>query len=331
MRTRRLGNTDLQLSCIGLGTWAIGGPWDFGWGPQSDEDSISTIRRALDLGVNWIDTAPVYGLGHAELVVGRAINGRRDKVIIATKCGLVWDECPQRKLCGRLKAESIKREAENSLRRLGIETIDLYQVHWPNPEPDIEEAWSAIGELIAEGKIRYAGVANFSVAQMERLQAIHPIASLQPPYSLLDRAVESELLPYCVAQGIGIVAHGPMAYALLTGKFSHSYIATLPADDWRRRGGCFQEPELSANLAFVDKLKTLAERRGHQVAHLAIAWVLRRPEVTAAIVGARRPQQIEQTHAAASLDWLPEDLETIEAWLAERDRIISTHIACSPV
>jgi aryl-alcohol dehydrogenase-like predicted oxidoreductase len=331
MRTRRLGNTDLHLTCIGLGTWAIGGPWDFGWGPQTQEDSVATIHRALDLGINWIDTAPAYGLGHAETMVGRAVKSRRGEVIVATKCGLVWDDPNKRRVTRRLKAQSVRGEAEASLRRLGVEAIDLYQIHWPNPDRDIEEAWEAIDDLIREGKVRYAGVSNFSVEQIRRLEPIRTPASVQPPYHLLDRASEKEILPYCAEHGMGVVTYGPMAYGLLTGKFSHASLAALPADDWRRKGGRFQEPELSANLALVDQLRPLAEGHARPLAHLAIAWVLRRPEVNAAIVGARRPDQIEQTAAAA--DWkLPQqDAEAIENLLAERDRALTDFVPASPV
>ena len=331
MRMRRLGNTDLHLTTIGLGTWAIGGPWDFGWGPQSDADSIATIRRSLDMGINWIDTAPAYGLGHAEEIIGQAIQGRRDSVIVATKCGLAWDDPATRRVLPRLTADSVKREAEASLKRLGVGTIDLYQIHWPNPESEIEEAWRAIDDLICNGKIRYAGVSNFSVAQMERLRAIRPIASLQPPLNLLDRGVEREILPYCTQRGIGVVAYGPLAYGLLTGKFTRESVADLPPDDWRRKGGRFQEPELSANLEFVAKLSSIAERHSRPLAHVAIAWVLHRSGVTAAIVGARRPEQIEQTAGAADWDIPQEDLQAINNLLADRARTLGSYRPKSPV
>jgi aryl-alcohol dehydrogenase-like predicted oxidoreductase len=323
MQTRPLGKADLHLTTIGLGTWAIGGPWDFGWGPQEDTESIATIQQALDLGINWIDTAPAYGLGHAEEIVGRAIKGRRDRVIIATKCGLVWDDPKSRTVTNRLKAASIRKEAEDSLRRLRIEVIDLYQIHWPEPQEDIEEAWITIANLIAQGKVRYGGVSNFSVSQIKRVQALHQVASLQPPYSLLDRAVEVELLPYCKENGIGVVAYGPLAYGLLTGKYTRARIEALPKDDWRHRGARFQEPELSANLALIDKLRPIAERHGRSLGQLAIAWVLRHSEVTSAIVGARRPSQLMEN--AQATDWvLPdEDLQAIDDLLAERDTTLA--------
>ncbi|HIQ01420.1 MAG TPA: aldo/keto reductase [Anaerolineales bacterium] len=318
MQTRKLGYTDLHLTTIGLGTWAMsGGGWAFGWGPQDDAESIAAIRRALDLGINWIDTAAVYGLGHAEEIVGRAIAGRRDEVIIATKCGLVWDEGSTTPY-GRLRAESVRREVEASLRRLNVEVIDLYQIHWPNPEEDIEEAWATIADLIREGKVRYGGVSNFSVEQLKRVQAIHPVASLQPPYSMLRREIEADLLPYCGANDIGVIVYSPMQSGLLTGKFTRARAAHLPEDDWRRRSPFFQEPELSANLALVEKLRPLAERRGRTVAQLAIAWVLRRPEVTAAIVGARRPSQIEETAPAGDWTLSEDEIAEIEGLLDKR-------------
>jgi aryl-alcohol dehydrogenase-like predicted oxidoreductase len=331
MRTRRLGYTDLHLTTIGLGTWAIGGPWSHGWGPQSDSESIATIRRALDLGINWIDTAPAYGLGHAENIIGQAIRGRTEHVIIASKCGLTWDDPAAASVQPRLKSESIKREAEGSLARLGVDAIDLYQIHWPNPESDIEEAWRAIDDLIREGKVRYAGVSNFSVAQMERLEPLHPIASLQPPLNLLDRAIEQELLPHCVDRNIGVVAYGAMAYGLLTGKYDRDALARLPEDDWRRKGARFKEPELSANLAFVENLKPVAERHGRPLAHVALAWVLHRPGVTAAIVGARAPGQIEQTIGAADWDLPRNELDTIDRLLAGRSRRLGTYRPRTPV
>ena len=317
MRTRALGKTDLHLSIVGLGTWAIGGPWDYGWGPQSDADSIATVQRALDLGINWIDTAPAYGLGHAEEVIGRAIRGRRNRVILATKCGLVWKEKSQ-SVFGRLTAASIQNEAEDSLRRLEASVIDLYQIHWPNPAEAIEDAWEAIHGLIEQGKVRYAGVSNFIVQQMEPVHKIHPIASLQPPYSLLDRAAETEILPWCKRREIGVIAYGPMAYGLLTGKYTREALQALPHDDWRRKGARFQEPELSANLDFVAGLKALSRKTGYPVAHLAIAWVLRRPEVTATLVG-RHPRQIEETAGVVDLELSKDIMLEIERLLQKRD------------
>jgi aryl-alcohol dehydrogenase-like predicted oxidoreductase len=325
MQTRKLGYTDLYLTTVGLGTWAIGGGgWAYGWGPQDDTDSIRAIQRALDLGINWIDTAAVYGLGHSEEIVGKAIRGRRDQVVIATKCGLVWDEGSTTPY-GRLKAWSVRQEVEASLRRLGVDVIDLYQIHWPNPDEDIEEAWATIADLVREGKVRYAGVSNFSVEQMKRIQPIHPIASLQPPYNMLRRDIEAEILPFCAANNIGVIVYSPMASGVLTEKFSRQWVASLPDDDWRKKySGHLQEPELSANLALVEGLKAIAARYGRTVSQLAIAWTLRRPEVTAAIVGARRPEQIEQTAPAS--DWVlpPEVLAEIDDLLARRAEALKT-------
>jgi len=323
MQTQKLGYTDLHLTTVGLGTWAIGGGgWAYGWGPQDDAESIAAIRRALDLGINWIDTAAVYGLGHSEEIVGQAIAGRRDEVIIATKCGLIWDEGSTTPY-GWLKAESVRREVEASLRRLNVEVIDLYQIHWPDPDKDIEEAWAVIADLIREGKVRYGGVSNFSVEQLKRVQAIHPVASLQPPYSMLRRGIEEDLLPYCAANDIGVIVYSPMQAGLLPGKFTKERAASLSDDDWRKQSSHFREPELGANLALVEGLRPIAERNGRTVAQLAIAWVLRRPEVTAAIVGARRPSQIEETAPAG--DWVlsAEDIAAIDALLAERERALT--------
>ena len=324
MRTRKLGYTDLRLTTMGLGTWAIGGGgWQWGWGPQDDAESIAALQRGLDLGINWIDTAAAYGLGRAEEVVGRAIAGRRGEVIVATKCGLVWDE-GSTEVYGRLTAESVRAECEASLRRLNVDVIDLYQIHWPIDEEHLEEAWSTIADLIQEGKVRYAGVSNFSVAQLKRIQPIHPLASLQPPYSMLERGIEEELLPYCAANDIGLVIYSPMQTGLLTGKYTKERIASLPNEDWRKdRNPHFQEPALSANLALVEKLRPIAERNGRTLAQLAIAWVLRRPEVTAAIVGSRRPSQIEGTAPAGDWTLSAEDIAEIDALLTEREQTLS--------
>lgn len=301
MQFRKLGSTDLNLTTVGLGTWAIGGPWDWGWGVQDDEASICTIREALDLGINWIDTAPCYGLGHSERVVGRAIASCRDQVLVATKCGLVWDDPASGIAYGRLKKESVLREAEDSLRRLDIDVIDLYQIHWPDPEVDIREAWEAMAELVEAGKVRCIGVSNFSVAQMEAIADIHPIASLQPPYSMLERRFEDTIEAYCSQEQIGVVAYSPMQAGLLTGKFTASGLEGLAADDWRRKSAHFAEPRYSHNLETVELLRPIAEDLGCSLAELAIAWTLRRPVVTAAIVGARRPDQIRQTVSASDI------------------------------
>ena len=319
MQTRTPGRTELELSVIGFGAWAIGGgDYIFGWGPQDDQDSIRAIHKALDMGVNWIDTAPVYGLGRSEEVVGKAIKGIRSELIIATKCGRVWDA--ERNISASLKADSVRQEAEDSLRRLNTDVIDLYQIHWPDPVEDIEEGWGAVIKLVEEGKIRYPAVSNFSVEQMEQVGAIHPIASLQPPYSMLRRDIEADILPYCGEKGIGVVAYSPMQNGLLTGKFTKERIRNLPDDDFRKeRSRHFQEPEVDVNLKLVEALKPIARRHDHTLAQLALAWVLRRPEVTSAITGTRKPSQIEDTATAG--DWELDDWTTaqIEALLAKRE------------
>ena len=314
MQTRPLGGSGVQLTTVGLGTWAMGGgDWRFSWGPQDDDQSVRTIHRAFDLGINWIDTAPVYGLGHCEEVVGRALRGLRNRPFVATKCSRCWDQ--QRQIVSRLKRESILREVEDSLRRLGLDVIDLYQIHWGQPDEDIEEGWSTVAQLIAQGKVRFGGVSNFNLQQLQRAQAIHPVTSFQPPYSMLVRGVEADLLPYCAAHDIGVIAYSPMQKGLLTGKVTAAWVASLPADDHRRNDPNFQEPRLSDNLALVDALRAIAARHGKTVAQLAVAWVLRRPEMTAAIVGARRPEQIEQTVAGGSWTIPADDLQTIETLL----------------
>ncbi len=315
METRQLGASELRITPIGLGTWAIGGGnWEFGWGSQDDEDSIATIHRAIDMGINWVDTAAVYGLGRSEEVVGRALKGISDRPYIFTKCSMVWDE--QRKVGHSLKKESVKREAEASLRRLQVETIDLYQIHWPDPETEIEEGWAAMAELQREGKVRYIGVSNFNVEQMRRAQKIAPITSLQPPYSLLDREIEAEILPFAQSNHIGVIAYSPMASGLLTGKMSRARIAALPQDDWRRRSEWFNEPQLSRNLELVDTLREIGVRHGRTAGEVAIAWTLRRPEVTGAIVGARQSEQLDGVIGAGIFRLTPEEIAEVEAAVA---------------
>ncbi|MFZ6027835.1 MAG: aldo/keto reductase [Chloroflexota bacterium] len=308
MQTRKLGYTDLYFSTIGLGTWAMGGEWHRGWGPQDDVLSIDTIHRAIDAGVNWLDTAPVYGLGHSEEVVGKALAGRRDRMWIATKCCRHFDTATKT-LFNRFDAKSLRADCEASLRRLGVESIDLYQIHWA-PEGS-EEAWAVMPELIREGKIRYAGVSNCSVEQMKKLQAIHPIASLQPPYSLLRRGIEAEILPFCAANQIGLIVYGSLEEGLLSGKMTPERIANLPADDWRHGDARFNEPQLRQHLALVEALRPIAAGCGCSVAQLVIAWTLRNPAVTAAIVGARRPEQIEETALAGDRELSPEILASV--------------------
>ena len=299
--TRTLGRSDLALTTIGLGTWAMGGGgWTFAWGEQDDNDSIRAIQAGLDAGINWIDTAAIYGHGRAEEIVGRAIAGRRDDVLVATKCGRVWKD-GSREIGKSLRRESVIAEADASLRRLGIDVIDLYQIHWPEPEEEIEEGWAAIVDLIQAGKVRFGGVCNFNVAQLERVQRIHQVTSLQPPYSMLNRGIEAELVPWCDRHQVGILAYSPMQAGLLTGAFTRERALTLGADDWRSRSPFFIEPGLSRNLRIVDRLKAIARREGMTMAQLALAWVLRLPEVTSAIAGARRPEQIQETARAGRL------------------------------
>ena len=291
MERRQLGTSNLYITPIGVGAWAMGGgDWEFSWGPQDDRASIDAIHEALDRGVNWIDTAAVYGLGHSEEVVARALEGRRDRPHVFTKCSLVWSR--DRNITRSLKADSVRRECEASLRRLKIDAIDLYQIHWPEPESEIEEGWTELARLKEEGKVRNIGVSNFSVAQMKRIQKIAPITSLQPQYSILNRAVESEILPFAAQNRIGVIVYSPMASGLLTGAFTRQRVATLPADDWRRRGANFQEPQLSRNLAIAALLAEIGKRHGRTPGEAAIAWTLHNPAVTAAIVGVRRRDQV---------------------------------------
>jgi aryl-alcohol dehydrogenase-like predicted oxidoreductase len=315
MKLRKLGRSDLHLTPVGLGTWAMGGgDWKFGWGPQDDAQSIRTIHEAVDLGINWLDTAPVYGLGHCEDVVGRALRelkGRRP--ILSTKCERCWDE--ERQIIPRLKRASIRREIEDSLRRLGVDAIDMYQIHWPQPDEDIEEGWSAIAELVQEGKVRWAGVSNFNVAQLKRLQPIHPVAFLQPPYSMLNRGIEAELIPYCEAHDIGIIPYSPMQKGLLSGKVTQAWVDALPVSDHRRADPQFNEPLLARNITLNGGLRTIASHLGTTPAELAIAWVLRQPRVTSAIVGARKPGQIAETIGGGRLTIPADALTEIERLL----------------
>jgi len=289
----------MHITPIGFGTWAIGGGnWVYGWGEQNDADSIAAIKRALDLGINWIDTAPAYGLGHAEEIVAAALKGRAEKPYIFTKCSLVWDP-GEKTVHGSLKAALIRREAEESLRRLQVEAIDLYQIHWPDPEEDIEEGWRTMVELQEEGKVRYIGVSNFNVSQLRRIMAIAPVSSLQPPYSLIDRSIEKEILPFCQQHNIAVIVYSPMQSGLLTGQMTRERIASLPDNDWRKQDKEFQEPRLSRNLALVEKLREIAQLYQRTPAEAAIAWTLQNPAVTGAIVGARNPQQVDTIVGAA--------------------------------
>lgn len=306
----------MRLTRIGFGAWAIGGGnWQFGWGTQDDNDSIAAIHRALELGVNWIDTAAVYGLGRSEQVVAKALQGRANKPYVFTKCSMIWDE--SREIQRSLKRESVRRELEASLKRLQLDSIDLYQIHWPNPEAEIEEGWETLARLREEGKVRYIGVSNFSVPQMERVARIAPITSLQPPYSLLNRAVEKEILPYCQKHGIGVINYSPMQSGLLTGAMTRERIASLPADDWRRNSAQFKEPNLSRNLELVELLRAIGNAHGCSAGEVAIAWTLHHPAITAAIVGARNAKQIDGVLGAATLRLEPGEIERIEGFCRE--------------
>jgi aryl-alcohol dehydrogenase-like predicted oxidoreductase len=316
VRTRQLGNTDLEITPLGLGTWAIGGgDWQFGWGPQDDETSIATIHRALDLGINWIDTAAVYGLGHSEEIVAKALQGRSTRPYVFTKGSRVWND--KGEITSSLKEQSLRREVENSLRRLQTDVIDLYQLHWPNPDEDIEEAWRTLAKLQKEGKLRYIGVSNFNVQQMRRAQKIAPIASLQPPYSLVHPEVEKDILPYCQEQNIGVIVYSPMMSGLLTGSMSAARVANMPEDDWRKRNSEFQEPRLSRNLQLAHLLQEIGYPHGRTTAEVAIAWVLHNPAVTGAIVGGRKPQQIDEVIGAAEFRLSESELAQIEKFLQE--------------
>ena len=311
---RTLGNSDLRLTPVGFGAWAIGGGnWEFAWGPQDDNESVGAIHRALDLGVNWIDTAAIYGLGHSEEIVGRALKSTSNKPFVFTKCSMRWHQ--DRSIYRSLKTESIAEELEGSLRRLGVETIDLYQIHWPNPETEIEEGWEALARFQKEGKIRWIGVSNFSVEQMKRALKIAPITSLQPPYSMLRRAIEEEILPFTRFNNIGVINYSPMVSGLLTGKMTAERVAAFPQDDWRRRAVEFNEPRLSRNLQLVELLREVGN--GHNVSPgvVAVAWTLHHPAVTAAIVGGRSAQQVEGLAPALEFRITDEDYARINDFL----------------
>jgi len=314
MQKRQLGNSDLMITPLGVGAWAIGGGgWAFGWGPQDDAESVGAIRAALDAGMNWVDTAAVYGLGHSEEVVARALEGIANRPYVFTKCGRVWDE--NRVIGKRLKRDSVRAECEASLRRLQVDVIDLYQMHWPEPDEDVEEGWTAMAELQAEGKVRWIGVSNFSKAQMERAQKIAPITSLQPPYSLLTREVEAEVLPHAAATGIGVIVYSPMGRGLLTGAMTRERIAAMPEDDHRKRWVQFQEPALTRNLELVEKLREIGERYGVAPGEVALAWVLHRPEVTGAIAGLRSAAQLDGVIQAMEFRLAPGEIDEISFYL----------------
>ncbi len=323
MDTTPLGASDLQITPVGFGAWAIGGPdYAFGWGPQDDEESVAAICTAVDAGINWVDTAPVYGLGRSERVVARALKtlGPARRPYVFTKCSLLWDEAGT--ISHRLKAESVRNELEASLRRLEVDAVDLYQVHWSKPwgmtepAPDIEEGWRTLAALQQEGKVRHIGVSNFDVAEMERAAAIAPITSLQPPYSMLRRGIEAEVLPYCRAQNIGVIVYSPMAAGILSGAMTRERALNLPANDWRSKNPEYQEPRLTQNLALVEELRKIGARYGTSPGAVAIAWTLRQPAVTGAIVGFRSPRQVDGLRAAAGLRLSGEEIATIDGLTA---------------
>ncbi len=306
MEKRKLGRGGPELTVVGFGAWAIGGPWLYGWGAVDDEVSAGAIRKALDLGINWIDTAAVYGLGHSEEVVGKTIAGMRDKVFLATKCGMIWDD--RRNVKIHLGPKSVRKEVEDSLKRLRTDYIDLYQFHWPDPETPVEESWQVMAELKKEGKVKYIGVCNFNVPLLSRCASVAPVQSLQPPYSLVMQEVAMEILPYCLQNGIGVVAYSPMMSGLLTGKFN---MQRLAEDDWRRKDKKFQEPLLSKELALVENLRPIAAKYDKPVGNLAVAWVNMNPAITSSIVGARAVRQVEE-NVGGDFRIDEADMQTIE-------------------
>ena len=312
MQTKQLGNSDMNLTSIGIGAWAIGGGgWAFGWGPQDDNESVDAMREALDRGINWIDTAAVYGLGHSEEMVAKALEGRAKKPYVFTKCERVWNE--KREIGKSLKADSIRREVEDSLRRLKLDVIDLYQIHWPEPDEDIEEGWTEMARLKEQGKVRYIGVSNFNAEQMKRAAKIAPITSLQPPYSLISPEIEETILPYTGANNIGVIVYSPMKSGLLSGQMTRERIAAMPEDDFRKRVAQFQEPKLSKNLELVERMREVGNRYGRTPGEVAIAWTLRRPEVTAAIVGVRSAKQVDGVIGALDFRLSPAEVSELES------------------
>ena len=312
LATKQLGRSDLHITSIGFGSWAVGGPWQFGWSAQDDGDSVAAIHRALELGINWIDTAAIYGLGHSEEVVAKALaewSGARPYVF--TKCGMIWDQ--DGKVDYSLKAASIRRECEASLRRLKVEVIDLYQAHWPADDAaETDEGWTELGKLQKEGKVRWIGASNFSAEELGRAQAIAPVASLQPPYSLIKRGIEKDVLPLCQKENIGVFAYSPMASGLLTGAMTRERATKLPADDWRTKNAEFQEPKLSHNLELVERLRKVGQRHNLTPGQMAIAWTLRHPAVTGAIVGARNAKQAGEIMSAGDFRLTAAEIAEIE-------------------
>jgi aryl-alcohol dehydrogenase-like predicted oxidoreductase len=311
IKTTELGTTGLEITRVGFGAWAIGGGgWEFGWGPQDDEESIEAIHRALELGVNWIDTAAAYGFGRSEQVVGRALEGLEDRPYVFTKASLV--EGPGRRVVHNLKRESILREAEASLERLGVDAIDLYQIHWPIPAEDLDEGWAAMAELKEQGLVRHIGVSNFSVEQLRRIQQIAPVETLQPQYSLVEPDAEDDVLPFAEREGIGVIVYSPMSSGLLTGRMTRERIEAMADDDWRKHDTRFREPQLSRHLALVERLQTVADEHETTPGVVAVAWTLRNRAVDGAIVGFRRPEQVDPILAAAGLELTDENVDAIE-------------------
>ena len=311
MIKRKLGNSDLSITPIGIGSWAIGGGgWKFAWGSQDDNESISAIRRGLEKGINWIDTAAIYGMGHSEEMVAKALEGVSERPYVFTKCERRWHA--DGTIYPSLKAESVRKECEDSLRRLKVDAIDLYQVHWPEPEEEIEEGWTEMAKLQREGKVRWIGVSNFNVEQIKRAQKIAPVTSLQPPYSLLRRGIEAEILPYVRSQNIGVIVYSPMLSGMLTGKMTRERAANFQPDDWRRNNAEFQEPKLSRNLELAELLRKIGQRHGRTPGEVAIAWTLNNPAVTAAIAGVRRPDQVDGIAGALEFRLTAEEIAAIE-------------------
>jgi aryl-alcohol dehydrogenase-like predicted oxidoreductase len=318
MQFARLGRDGPEISVVGVGAWAIGGPWRFGWGPQDDDESMAALHRAFDSGVNWVDTAAVYGLGHSEEVVGQVVREHGGEVLVFTKCGRPWYGREGNEPTYDLRPETIRFELEQSLKRLGLDHLDLYQFHWPDTETGtaVEDSWATMAELVTEGKVRWAGVSNFDVGRLERCQRLRHVDSLQPPFSLIDRRAAADVIPWCAANGTGVICYSPLQSGLLSGGFDAQRARDLPADDWRRGDGDFNPPGLERNLALARRLEPVAERHGVPVAAVAIAWVLATPGVTGAIVGARRPSQVD--------GWLPAGNLRLEAAdRAELDRAVA--------
>ncbi|HEY4894885.1 MAG TPA: aldo/keto reductase [Solirubrobacteraceae bacterium] len=311
LKTTQLGQTDLEITRIGFGGWAIGGgDWEFGWGPQDDEQSIAAIQHALEQGINWIDTAAAYGFGRSEQMVGRALAGVAERPYVFTKCSL--PEGPDRTVLHSLKRDSVLREAEQSLQRLGVDAIDLYQIHWPIPAAEIEEGWAALAELREQGLVRHIGVSNFDVEQLRQVRQIAPVETLQPQYSLIEREVEQELLPFAEREGIGVIVYSPMGSGMLSGGMTRARVESLADEDWRKRDARFNDPQLSANLELVERLRAVAERHRTTPGAVAVAWTLRHPAVDAAIVGFRRPDQVDPILPGAGLDLTDQDIAEIE-------------------